>query len=131
VGLLASIVENLCSRGLFHKQMHAAFWMRSMYWQTAFDKWNTYLANIAHVCEMVNKFDKIQHSCSAKFRSFRVGETKWRINFLPSAVCTQLFDWRRRFGEMNPRSQFHQHFTSEFFVQKCFVQLFSSTILSL
>jgi len=28
--------------------------------------------------------------------------------------------------EIDPRCQFHQHFMSNFFIQKCFAQLFSS-----
>jgi len=34
-------------------------------------------------------------------------------------------------GEIDPRCQFHQHFTSSFFIGKCFLQLFYNYSLAL
>jgi len=72
--------------------MRSAFWMRSKY----------LLANDAHIRQMAHIFFKFQHSCLAKFISFRVGETE-----PPSAVFRQLFALRRNFGDIDPKSLYN------------------------
>ncbi len=75
--------------------------MISIYWQTAFGKWRTYLANCEQICQnSAQLFGKIQ-----QFQSW----WNWMANFSPSALHWQLFAWYRKFGEINSRCQFYQY----------------------
>jgi len=52
------------------------------------------------------------------------------VSFCAFGICARKNYWWN-VGEIKPRRQFNQHFTSSFLEQKCFVQLFSNYSLVL
>ena len=71
--------------------------MRSFFWSMTFGDWKKNLAN-------GKKIAKIQHNYLAKFSSFKVGETEWRI------LRRQDFAWHTKFGEIDHRRNYLNSF---------------------
>jgi len=75
------------------------------------------------VWQMAHNFGKTQQIFGKIHHNFKVKECgwNWTANFLPNVARWRLFAWQTKFGEINPRCQFHQHFMRAFFIQK-FIQ---------
>ncbi len=66
------------------------------------------------VWQIANKFGKKFANLCLKFGVLIIGEIAWQF-FLPNAVCRKLFAWQKHLVKSTPCSQFHQHFTSNFY----------------